>query len=135
MKNAFDLSALGAATCLALGLLLASGCQSESGPTGDAAANSATDSGDAVTLTAAPPFNTAGAPTVVLEVPDMMCEQSCAAKVREVLAEQTGVQEVQVDFPTKRATLAVDQAAFNAEAAVAALVDYQFSNTKLAEDK
>jgi copper chaperone CopZ len=107
-----------------LGLLLVSGCQGESAP-------------EAQTFELALPaaFNTAGAPTVVLEVPDMMCEQSCAAKVREVLAEQTGVQEVQVDFPTRRATLAVDPATFDAKAAVATLVDYQFSNTRLIEDK
>ena len=69
-----------------------------------------------------------------LLVPDMMCEFSCVEQVKEALAAQPGVKEVQVDFEAKRATVAVDADKFDAEAAIAALVDYQFTNSQLIED-
>ena len=68
---------------------------------------------------------------VVLSVPDMMCEESCAVKVREVLAEQPGVQRVNVDFPKRVARLSVSMSNFSADGAVAALVDHGFENSKL----
>lgn len=76
-------------------------------------------------------FNTAGAPTVEFSVPDMMCEESCAKAVRETLAAQPGAVDVLVDFPNKTATVAVEEEKFDSEAALAALLDKQFSNSKL----
>jgi copper chaperone CopZ len=105
-----------------LAAALVAGCSSESVtvPAGETPA----------TTTVA--FNAAGAPTVEFSVPDMMCEESCAAKVREVLAEQPGVKEVVVDFPNRTATVAIDETAFDAEQAVRLLSDdYGFPNTHL----
>jgi copper chaperone CopZ len=79
-------------------------------------------------------FNVEGAPTIQFSVPDMMCEDSCVPQVRKTLAQQPGVKDVKVELATHTATVAVDQAKFNADAAVAALVDLQFTNTKLATD-
>jgi copper chaperone CopZ len=76
-------------------------------------------------------FNTANAPTVQFEVPDMMCEEGCAATVKEVLKAQPGAVEVKVEFDKKLATVAVDEKEFDQDAAVAALLDKQFPNTKL----
>lgn len=76
-------------------------------------------------------FNAAGAPTVEFSVPDMMCEHSCALEVRKILAAQPGVKDVKVELDSKTATVAVDKDKFDADAAVAALVDVQFKNTTL----
>jgi copper chaperone CopZ len=83
----------------------------------------------AVTQTA---FNTEGAPTVEFSVPDMVCEFSCVPTVRETLAKQPGVKDVKVVLDTHTATVAVDKEKFDADKAIAALVDLQFTNTKLA---
>ncbi|RIK83436.1 MAG: hypothetical protein DCC67_05915 [Planctomycetota bacterium] len=77
-------------------------------------------------------FNAEGAPTVTFSVPDMMCEFSCVPTVRDTLAKQPGVKDVQVVLESKTATVAVDQEKFDPAAAIAALVDLQFTNTKLA---
>ncbi len=79
-------------------------------------------------------FNAEGAPTIKISVPDMMCEDSCVPTVRETLAAQPGVKEVKVELVSKTATVAVDQAKFDSKAAVAALVDLQFTETKLMPD-
>lgn len=76
-------------------------------------------------------FNAEGAPVVTFSVPDMMCEQSCVPTVRETLASQPGAKEVKVELETKTATVAVDDEKFDPQAAVAALVDLQFTETKL----
>ncbi len=76
-------------------------------------------------------FNAAGAPTVEFSVPDMMCEDSCVPEVRKVLTAQPGVKDVKVELATKTATVAVDKDKFDANAAIAALVDMQFKNTTL----
>jgi copper chaperone CopZ len=76
-------------------------------------------------------FNVAGAPTVQFEVPDMMCEESCAKAVRETLAAQPGAKEVVVDFPKKIATVAIDAETFSSDDALAALLDKQFTEAKL----
>ena len=102
--------------------LLAVGCQSEQAPTPDAAKT---------VSTTAIAFNTDGAPTVTFEVPDMMCEYSCVDAVKTALVEQPGVKEVKVDFDAKQALVVVDEATFDSEAALASLVDYQFTNSKL----
>jgi copper chaperone CopZ len=80
-------------------------------------------------------FNSAGAPTVEFDLPDMMCEDGCAQAVKDILARQSGVKEVQVDFAGKTATVAIDQATFDSQQALAALVDKGFDNSKLAGDK
>jgi copper chaperone CopZ len=76
-------------------------------------------------------FNVANAPTVQFEVPDMMCEEGCAATVKEVLRSQPGAVDVKVEFDKKLVTVAVDEKEFDKDAAVAALLDKQFPNTKL----
>jgi copper chaperone CopZ len=135
------------ATVIALGLAL--GC-SESAPVEDAdltnaeaaalvaaetektTADSSDAKADAAPIETTPvAFNVEGAPTVDFSVPDMMCEQSCVPTVRETLAAQKGVKDVKVDLATKTATVAVDDAKFDPQAAVAALVDLQFTETKL----
>jgi copper chaperone CopZ len=75
------------------------------------------------------------APQVTILVPDMMCEEGCAAKVREILSEQPGTKKVVVDFEAKTATVTIGNAesdeTFDAEAAVAALVDHGFEHSSL----
>lgn len=109
---------------VALSVCVLAGCQSEPVPEPVAA------SGPAVEVTPVA-FNVAGAPTAELEVPDMHCPYGCAAKVKEVLASQEGVEDVKIDFDLKKAIVAINTQEFDAEAAVAALVDYDFGNTKL----
>jgi copper chaperone CopZ len=87
---------------------------------------------DAVTPTS---FNTAGAPTVVFNAPDMMCPEGCGAKVKEILSGQPGVKEVVVNFDAKTATVALDKdGKFDTDAAVAALADHGFKNSSLKSD-
>jgi copper chaperone CopZ len=76
-------------------------------------------------------FNTAGAPTVAFSVPDMMCPEGCGAKVQETLAGQVGAREVYVDFEAKTATVAVENGKFDADAALAALLDHGFDHSTL----
>lgn len=62
----------------------------------------------------------------------MMCEQSCAKKVKEILSGQPGAKEVVVDFDSKTAKVAVEKdGKFDANAAIAALVDHGFKNSAL----
>ena len=115
------------------GIALLIGC-SESAPVEDTALSNSEAAAMVAEETAqATPavFNAEGAPTVEFSVPDMMCEVSCVPAVREVLAKQPGVKEVKVELETKMATVAVDESEFDAKAAVAALVDRQFKETKL----
>jgi len=44
-------------------------------------------------------------PQVTILVPDMMCEEGCAAKVHEILSEQPGARQVVVNFDAKTATV------------------------------
>lgn len=76
-------------------------------------------------------FNTAGAPTVEFAVPDMMCPEGCGAKVKEILSQQPGAKDVLVDFPSKTAIVAIEKDKFDANQAIAALVDHQFKNSTL----
>ena len=76
-------------------------------------------------------FNAEGAPTVAFSVPDMMCEHSCVPTVRETLANQPGVKDVKVDLESKTATVAVDNDAFDANKAIAALKDRMFTHAEL----
>lgn len=107
---------------LATAVVLAAGCQGSS--------TTAPETTASATPTA---FNTGGAPTVSFSVPDMMCEYSCVEQVKEALAAQPGVKEVKIDFAAKQATVAVDAEKFDSEAAIATLVDYQFTNSQLVE--
>ncbi len=111
--------------------MLAIGCQGELAP---APESTSMESSTAVEVTPAS-FNVEGAPTVTFDVPDMMCQYSCVDAVKKSLKSQPGVKEVRVDFATRQATVVVDQATFNGEAAVASLVDYQFTNSKLQKSK
>ncbi len=81
--------------------------------------------------TTAVAFNVSGAPTVEFSVPDMMCPESCAVKVKEILSEQPGAKEVVVDFDAKTATVAIEEGKFDADAAIAALVDHGFDHSTL----
>jgi len=76
-------------------------------------------------------FNAAGAPTVEFSVPDMMCPEGCGEKTKEILAEQRGAKDVYVNFEAKTATVAVEEGEFDAEQALAALVDHGFDQSTL----
>ena len=76
-------------------------------------------------------FNVTGAPTIEFNAPDMMCPEGCGAKVKEILSEQPGAKEVVINFEAKTATVAVDKDSFDAEAAVAALVDHGFDHSSV----
>ena len=81
--------------------------------------------------TTAAAFNSAGAPTVEFSVPDMMCPDSCAVKTKEILAEQRGARDVLVDFEAKTATVVIEEGQFDADAALAALLDHGFDHSTL----
>jgi copper chaperone CopZ len=81
--------------------------------------------------TTAVAFNGSGLPTVEFSVPDMMCAESCAVKTKEILSEQPGAKEVVVDFDSKTATVAIEEGKFDADAAIAALVDHGFDHSTL----
>jgi copper chaperone CopZ len=77
-------------------------------------------------------FNTAGAPTIEFSAPDMMCPDGCGEKVKEILSGQPGAKEVMIDFDNKKAIVAVEAAdKFDANVALAALVDHGFKNSSL----
>ena len=76
-------------------------------------------------------FNVANAPTIEFSVPDMMCPEGCGEAMREILAEQDGVKDVKIDFPSKLAVVAVDQEKFNTDKALAELIDHGFDNSTL----
>ena len=91
---------------------------------------SPTSASDAVTLV----FNEAGAPTVDFDVPNMHCEAMCVPKVRATLESQPGVVDVKVDLETKVATVAVEEGAFDADAAIEALAAADFPESALRSD-
>jgi copper chaperone CopZ len=77
-------------------------------------------------------FGCAPAPTVVFNAPDMMCPDGCAVKVQEILSEQPGAEKVNVDFDARTAVVTVDDnGLFDANAALAALVDHGFKNSSI----
>ncbi|HEX4414687.1 MAG TPA: heavy-metal-associated domain-containing protein [Lacipirellulaceae bacterium] len=105
-------------------VILAVGCSQTNQQTGDISKSTTPVS-----------FNTAGAPTVVFNAPDMMCPEGCGAKVKEILSGQPGAKEVVVNFDAKTATVAFDKdAKFDSSAAVAALVDHGFKNSSVKSD-
>jgi copper chaperone CopZ len=79
-------------------------------------------------------LNPAGAPTVAFSVPDMMCEDSCAATVKAILSKQPGVKEVRVDFAAKTAMVAIEEGQFDPQSAIAKLIDKGFDHTMLADE-
>lgn len=107
---------------LAVAALAVIGCQSQS------TTDTNTDSSQVSEVST---FNVEGAPTVEFSVPSMHCEFSCAPAVKKTLAAQPGVKDVKVDLDTKTAVVSVEEDKFDAEAAVAALVDIQFVDSKL----
>jgi len=74
-------------------------------------------------------FNVENSPTITFDVPDMVCQYSCVPKVMETLVAQPGVKDVKIELETKTATIAIDREKFDTDAAIAALVDVQFSAT------
>jgi len=104
--------------------LLAAGCADTTNATAEI-------SGKHVTPAA---FNVAGAPTVAFNVPDMMCPEGCGEKTKAILSEQPGAKEVVINFEAKTATVAVEDGKFDAEAAIAALVDHGFEHSTLKSD-
>lgn len=78
-------------------------------------------------------FNASGSPTVQFAVPDMMCEEGCAAAVKGILSKQPGATNVVVDFDAKLATVAVEDGTFDAQQALAALVDKGFDHSSVEE--
>lgn len=115
-----------AACGLALVFFMAVGCGESpvAKPQATAGANA--------TTTVETAFNVGKLPTIELSVPDMMCEQSCVPAVRKALAARPGVKDVKVDLATKSAVVAIDKDKFDADAAVADLVDLGFKETKVA---
>jgi copper chaperone CopZ len=109
------------------GLLAAAcvGCQSQTvdatktEPAGEATEVAGPDSGSTVNLQ-----------VVNFSVPGMHCEFACVPKVRKVLEALPGVAEVQVDLPSKVATVRCEEGKFDAAAAVAALVDVRFDDAR-----
>jgi copper chaperone CopZ len=81
--------------------------------------------------TTATTFDAEKTPTVQFSVPDMMCPEGCGEKTKEILVKQPGAKEVVIDFEAKTATVAVEPDQFDAERALAAMVDYGFDNTTL----
>lgn len=93
-------------------------------------ANVETEAGDPTSEAVAAAFNPEGLPTVALDVPAIHCEM-CAMRVTVALEEQPGVKDVSVDVENKTATVAVDESAFDAEAAIAALDEAEFAGSTL----
>lgn len=111
----FSMSYVFGLSCLAFAM---AGCQMK-------------DSGAEATQATHAVFNSGGNPTVELSVPEMMCENSCAQKVKEVLAEQSGVVDVKVDFPNRKAFVAIQPASFDSKAAITELEDCGFKDTQV----
>jgi len=109
------------AIALVLALTVISGCGEQEREVGSTAT-------ETVTATA---FNTSGAPTIEFSVPDMMCPEGCGEKTKEILAEQPGAKDVLVDFDAKTATVAIEDDKFDAQQALAALVDHGFDHSTL----
>ncbi|TWT94064.1 Heavy-metal-associated domain protein [Botrimarina colliarenosi] len=106
-------------------LVAASGCGTATTPTA-----SSTDAVETATPVA---FNVADAPVVEFEAPGMHCE-ACAATIVETLREKPGVIDVKADAETKIVTVAVEEPAFEADAAIAAIADAGFGEATLVEE-
>lgn len=78
-------------------------------------------------------FNVEGRPTIEIDVPGLHCE-NCSATACNLLAEVPGVVDVKADPETKKATLAIDEAEFDSEAARAALEE-QFGEATVVDEQ
>lgn len=78
-------------------------------------------------------FNAVGAPVVEFEAPAMHCE-SCAATVVAALREKPGVVDVKADSGTGIVSVAVEEAAFTPDTAIAAIADAGFGEATLVEE-
>jgi copper chaperone CopZ len=76
-------------------------------------------------------FNADHAPIVEFSVPDMMCPEGCGVAVEGILSKQPGAKDVLIDFEGKTAKVAVEEGKFDADKALAALVDKQFLNSSV----
>ena len=108
---------------IALAGLLLLGCQ-QSDQSGSGTADTSSGNDESTTLVA---FNPDGAPTREFTVDGMHCQYACVDKVKTVMKEQPGVKDVKVDFENKLVTVAVDDAVFQDQQAVASLEDHQFT--------
>jgi copper chaperone CopZ len=106
---------------IVLGLAIVCGCAQQATDVPPAALESVT----------AASFNAEGAPTVEFSVPDMMCPEGCGEKTKEILAGQPGAKDVKINFEAKSATVAIEDGKFDADAALAALVDHGFDHSTL----
>jgi copper chaperone CopZ len=79
-------------------------------------------------------FVAANSQVVEFSVPDMMCPEGCGVEIKEILAKQPGAKDVLIDFEHKTAIVAVEDDKFDADAAIAALADQMFPNSKLKGD-
>lgn len=68
---------------------------------------------------------------VKIEVPGMTCAQGCPPVVKSALAECDGVDQVDVCFDSKTATIAIDEQDFDATKAIAKLGEYGFEDSAL----
>jgi copper chaperone CopZ len=79
-------------------------------------------------------FVEANPEVIEFSVPDMMCPEGCGAEIKEILAKQPGAKDVLIDFEHKTAIVAVEKDEFDPDAAIAALADQMFPNSKLKGD-
>lgn len=115
---------------LLLGVAVGCGAPATDGPVATGApAGGAEGVGFTVTPVA---FNTAGAPTVELDAPGMHCG-ACAANICKALKEQPGVVDVKADADTKVVTVAIDDAAFETDAAITAIAEAGFGEATVHE--
>ncbi|MEM6329746.1 MAG: heavy metal-associated domain-containing protein [Planctomycetota bacterium] len=115
----------------AAALLIAGGVLAGCGKAPVANEAPAFEPGDEAEVTLAN-FNPDGLPTVSIEVPSIHCKR-CAASVEECLVGQPGVEQVVVDVEAKTAMLAIDQASFDTDAAIAALAEAKWSDAAVVD--
>ncbi|MEM7314287.1 MAG: cation transporter [Planctomycetota bacterium] len=68
---------------------------------------------------------------VKIEVPGMTCAEGCPPVVKSALAECDGVDQVDVCFDSKTATIAIDEQNFDVTKAIAKLGEYGFKDSAL----
>ncbi len=121
---------------LALGSLFLFGCApADQGSGGTENLGSDDDSNVTVVLPteseSAPTFdwNNESLTLVKFNVPAMTCPEGCPPAVKSALTHCDGVDQVEVDYDTKTATVAVSSENFDAQSAVAALAEFGFDNS------
>jgi copper chaperone CopZ len=68
---------------------------------------------------------------VKIEVPGMTCSHGCPPAVKSALAECSGVNQVDVCFDSKTATIAVDKENFDVDQAIAKLGEFGFKDSAM----